>query len=88
MPLLYGHYCIATREGNYSGLLLLVSGVKDGDGASFMSVRVFAAEALVTHMSAGTVRTANLFSLVTISNEMDPMYTTQICARHASIEQC
>lgn len=50
MPLLYGHYCIATREGNYSGLLLIVSGVEDGDGASFMSARVFAAEALVTHI--------------------------------------
>lgn len=40
MPLLHGHYCIAARESNYSGLLLIVSGVKDGDGASFMSVSV------------------------------------------------
>lgn len=38
MPLLFGHYCTATREGRYSGVLLIVSGVKDTDGASFMSV--------------------------------------------------
>lgn len=40
MPLLYGHYCIATREGNYSGRLLIASGVKDRDGAPFVSLSV------------------------------------------------
>ena len=53
-PLLYGHYCIGTREGNYSGLLFIVSGVKDMDGASFMSVRVSASEALVTQILEGS----------------------------------
>lgn len=52
-PLLYVHNCIATREGTYSGLLFIVSGVKDGDGASFMSVRVSASEAPVTHILGG-----------------------------------
>lgn len=32
MPSLYGHYCIATRDGSHSSLLLIASGVKDEDG--------------------------------------------------------
>lgn len=28
------HYSTATREGNYSGLVFIVSGVKDGTGAT------------------------------------------------------
>lgn len=40
MPLLYGHYCIATRDGSHSSLLLIACGDKDGDGPSLASESV------------------------------------------------
>lgn len=99
MPLLYGHYCIATREGNYSGLLLIVSGVKDGDGASFMSLRVFLPLKLwlVTHIfECSNRRPTHSQSIFTCDNfppdEHSAHVHTNMCTlglkASSSMEQC